>query len=447
MDTLEFFQLIAYQSAVTRYCMVAGYVWVLYDWFITLDQEIDLVWRKSGAWKSKVLYAFTRYHGLALLTYDLVVMLGSWSPGFCKAYFFILGGCGLALLFAVEGALQLRIYVMYHSSLKILIINGIFFVLEMACMTCMFLVDTIHFEPMQTPPGLSGCFATSGAVKYSKAMWWVCLAFETYLSLFVIRVAISHIRAFGAGSRILYILIRDSLVWFILLALCLLWNALAWTAAPPGLSVTGIPALHASATIGGCRMLLNLRAAYFESLQPRDISATAISTLGTEASIGQFRLFGSSSRKDDIRGAAQDQTVDSDDGQITNNQHSTGMQSWPWTNLNDRVVRRASQAPPPLTFTAVSPTQRRRQLLPHQLHSNSSDIELQDLTHNQRRRDSLSGPSTSNSQGVPSKLADWRALEDAEPASPLPPTWNWEAQLSVSSSPSSSAPHPYGQDR
>lgn len=82
----------------------------------------------------------------------------------------------------------------YHSSLKILIINGIFFVLEMACMTCMFLVDTIHFErkipffrnkigfllieldfpAMQTPPGLSGCFATSGAVKYSKAMWWVC---------------------------------------------------------------------------------------------------------------------------------------------------------------------------------------------------------------------------------------------------------------------------------
>lgn len=40
-------------------------------------------------------------------------MLGSWSPGFCKAYFFILGGCGLALLFAVEGALQLRIYVMF----------------------------------------------------------------------------------------------------------------------------------------------------------------------------------------------------------------------------------------------------------------------------------------------------------------------------------------------
>ncbi|KAG8900441.1 hypothetical protein FRC00_012859, partial [Tulasnella sp. 408] len=414
MDALEFFRLIAFQSAVTRYCMVAGYVWVLYDWFITLDQEIDLVWRRSGAWKSKVLYAFTRYHGLALLTYDLVVMLGSdWSSPFCKAYFFILGGCGLALLFAVEGALQLRIYVMYHSSLKVLVVNGIIFVLEMACMTCMFLVDTIQFErkhnPMRTPPGLKGCFATSAEVKYSKAMWWVCLAFETYLSMFVFRVAISHIRAYGAGSHILYILIRDSLVWFVLLALCLLWNAVAWSAAPifrvlhlinristreqPGLSLTGIPALHASATIGGCRMLLNLRAAYFESLQPRDIDSTAVSVFATDASIGRFRSLWTSSRKEDKprqpTTSTADQALDHDDDRkAAERRYSIGMESW--TSLNDHdhdrahegIVRRASQVPPPLALHAgSSPTSPRRHLSPRQVDFGLSDvdIELQDL--------------------------------------------------------------------
>lgn len=50
--------------------------------------------------------------------------------------------------------------------------------------------------------------------------------------MFVFRVAIQHIRAYGAGSHILYILIRDSLVWFVVLALSLLWNAVAWSAAP-----------------------------------------------------------------------------------------------------------------------------------------------------------------------------------------------------------------------
>ncbi|KAG9041357.1 hypothetical protein FS837_012376 [Tulasnella sp. UAMH 9824] len=394
MDALQFFRLIAFQSAITRYCMVAGYVWVLYDWFITLDQEIDLVWRRSGAWKSKVLYAFTRYHGLALLTYDLVVMLGSdWSPPFCKAYFFILGGCGLALLFAVEGALQLRIYVMYHSSLKVLIVNGIFFVLEMACMTVMFLVDTIRFEPMRTPPGLKGCFATSAEVKYSKAMWWV------------------------------------------------------W------LSLMGIPALHASATIGGCRMLLNLRAAYFESLQPRDIDSTAVSMFATDASIGRFRSFWTSSRKEDKQRQAtttsdHDHDRDGDgDGPAAERRYSIGMESW--TSLNDhdhdgRIVRRASQAPPPpLAFHAgSSPTSPRRHLSPRQVDFGLSDvdIELQDLSRRQRKLDSVQGSSTDRSRHAPPSQR--AAAFQNEPASPLPPSWNWEAQLSTSSPPSPSTPGP-----
>ncbi|KIO24729.1 hypothetical protein M407DRAFT_25879 [Tulasnella calospora MUT 4182] len=267
------------------------------------------------------------------------------------------------------------------------------------------------------------------------------LAFETYLSLFVFRVAISHIRAYGAGSQILYILIRDSLVWFVLLALCLLWNAVAWTAAPPGLSVMGIPALHASATIGGCRMLLNLRAAYFESLQPRDLDATstAVSVLATDASIGRFRSLWTSSRREDTR---RDQAAsdDRDDRKTTDGRRSTRMESW--TSLNDHVVRRASQAPPPppLTFVATQ----RRQLSPHQVDFDSTEIELQDLTQRRHRRlDSLPGSSTDNSQNPPFQLPNRRGTQN-EPASPLPPSWNWEAQLSTSSPPSPDVARSHG---
>ncbi|KAG8987435.1 hypothetical protein FRB90_003348, partial [Tulasnella sp. 427] len=345
--------------------------------------------------------------------YDLIVMLGSWSPLFCKIYFFILGGCGLALLFAVEGTLQLRIFVMYHSSIKVLIFNGVFFVLEMACMISMFLADTIRFHAMQTPPGLKGCYATSNEVKYSKAMWWICLAFETYLSLFVIRVAVSHIRAYGAGSRILYVLIRDSLVWFVLLALCLLWNAVAWTAAPVGLSVVGIPALHASATIGGCRMLLNLRAAYFESLQPRDINATAATLPVTDASIGQFRSFQLSSDKLGKRGAAVDQALRGDAGILPNGRYSTGMDSWTGTN-NDQVILRA-----PASSRQIAPP-----LPPLDLSLCSDEIELQVVDREEKVLRSFRGPSANYS----------RVATDTpnEPAFPRLPTWNWEATSSLS---------------
>lgn len=66
--------------------------------------------------QSKLLYAFTRYYGIAFLTYDLIVLTGSWGPKFCHDYFFILGGGGFALMFAAEGALQMRVYVLYNVS-------------------------------------------------------------------------------------------------------------------------------------------------------------------------------------------------------------------------------------------------------------------------------------------------------------------------------------------
>lgn len=72
--------------------------------------------------------------------------MNSWSPSFCHSYFFILGGGGFGLLFAVEAALQLRVYVMYHCSTKLLIVNSVLFLIEIGLMIGFFLADTVHSE-------------------------------------------------------------------------------------------------------------------------------------------------------------------------------------------------------------------------------------------------------------------------------------------------------------
>lgn len=43
--------------------------------------------------------------------------------------------------------------------------NGIIFVLEMACMTCMFLIDTIHFERKHNLAIKRACFGTETSLK------------------------------------------------------------------------------------------------------------------------------------------------------------------------------------------------------------------------------------------------------------------------------------------
>lgn len=45
-----------------------------------------------------------------------MVLTGTWGTKFCDDYFFVLGGGGLLLLFAVEAALQVRVYALYNVS-------------------------------------------------------------------------------------------------------------------------------------------------------------------------------------------------------------------------------------------------------------------------------------------------------------------------------------------
>ncbi|KAG8964896.1 hypothetical protein FRC05_003552 [Tulasnella sp. 425] len=70
-----------------------------------------------------------------------------------------------------------------------------------------------------------------------------------------------------AGAKILSILIRDSFIWYFSMAACLLVNALAGTTNTPKLVVIGVPSLSIISTVGGSRLLLNVRAVYFSSIR------------------------------------------------------------------------------------------------------------------------------------------------------------------------------------
>ncbi|KAG8932258.1 hypothetical protein FRC03_003571 [Tulasnella sp. 419] len=78
-NLIDFYITLVGQNYTSQLCAIAGLAWIVYDYFITLDMEINLVWRRSGT-KSKLLYLFTRYYGIAFLTYDFTVVLHSgWS--------------------------------------------------------------------------------------------------------------------------------------------------------------------------------------------------------------------------------------------------------------------------------------------------------------------------------------------------------------------------------
>ncbi|KAG8930581.1 hypothetical protein FRC01_002579 [Tulasnella sp. 417] len=97
-------------------------------------------------------------------------------------------------------------------------------------------------------PGPFGCYTSSLGSQRITLIWWTLLAFETYLCALVLGPAYTYWKSSKrtTGAKILRILIRDSFIW----------------------THTFV------STIGGARLLLNVRAVYYDSM--RGPSSTAV---------------------------------------------------------------------------------------------------------------------------------------------------------------------------
>lgn len=61
-------------------------------------------------------------------------------------YYLIMPTFGLLLFFAVEGALQLRVYAMYGCSKKVAIVNGVLFVIQVGLMVSFTILDITNAQ-------------------------------------------------------------------------------------------------------------------------------------------------------------------------------------------------------------------------------------------------------------------------------------------------------------
>ncbi|KAG8947724.1 hypothetical protein FRC04_010498 [Tulasnella sp. 424] len=283
---------------------------------------------RPGALTSKLLFAFTRYTGLGMLTVNMVVAInGGWSHDFCHAYMYTLGLLGTAHTFAVQGALLLRIYVIYSRSLWMLVNiveskSGNGDLVDFVTVV----VRRTHSEIPQLPPS--------------------ALSFETYLCALVLVQAFKHRKSSkrAAGAKILSILIRDSFIWYLSLAACLWVNAVAWTTNTPKLVVVGVPSLSIISTVGGSRLLLNVRAVYFSSI--RNPSHPGHSDwLDTEGTVGRFWSPGMGGKCDN-----------DDDG---DRECAASISMGVWSNEDVQRNRPPSPEPPVIILQPVPPGRKR----------------------------------------------------------------------------------------
>ncbi|KAF5340164.1 hypothetical protein D9757_015210 [Collybiopsis confluens] len=252
-----------------------------WDYILTFEHEVDLFWPAPHS-IARTLFFFNRY--LSLFT----VSLNSWAIfGFhisdnvsCQIhqsllaidYFlschiwirYLLTGFGTLQVFAIEGILITRVYGIYDNNNKLLRVLCIYLAGTVA--TSIILI-TLPFRgaqfTSQPAPGVHVC-TTVLPPQNIWSFWIPILAYETTLFLLVLFRVLQHCLEENPcklefTTRILNIVVRDSLAYFLVVLIAYTINALVWRFASPELFLVLHGITLASITIAATRMIINLK--------------------------------------------------------------------------------------------------------------------------------------------------------------------------------------------
>ncbi|KAH9172069.1 hypothetical protein EDB89DRAFT_1013891 [Lactarius sanguifluus] len=103
-----------------RYCMIAAYSACFYDWVISLDQEVALIY--PAPWNNvKAAYLFCRYYPMAIAPFHLWGLVGNHEQRVCETYYHVLSACAMPTLLSAQFILMLRTYAFSGRKTRILV--------------------------------------------------------------------------------------------------------------------------------------------------------------------------------------------------------------------------------------------------------------------------------------------------------------------------------------
>ncbi|KDR69146.1 hypothetical protein GALMADRAFT_282816 [Galerina marginata CBS 339.88] len=246
----------------THYARIASSTIVLYDHLITLQEEVELIWKACWSLVT-ILFLMNRYYILAALFFDLYV---TFSPNITNTvrgqYFHWEGWTGLVAAILAQGILQVRIYALYSLNKKILAVMLICYFACSAVSAWMWTDLEILIIIAVPIPGGKFCIPSRAANFYS--FWIPVLSFEFMLFFLAVFRGIGEYRLAGSsmfrgGRSLVGILIRDSVFYFLVIAVAYLISLLFWLSAPSGLVEAPVGYSPAMSCVLANRVLFNIR--------------------------------------------------------------------------------------------------------------------------------------------------------------------------------------------
>ncbi|KAK7692856.1 hypothetical protein QCA50_004491 [Cerrena zonata] len=236
---------------------------VIYDYIVTFDREVELIWRKP--WSIiKAVYLWHRYFGVVCVILQVIALTYNNLDDRVSNFWIHWETWGYsALVYSSELVLVLWIWVICNRSKIILITLLSLFSAEVAGTTAILVLSFKHTSSSpHLVPGLTYCFA-QGTSSSFRFLWIPILAFDTALLSIFLYHGYKTRENRRMGSSSMHMIYQHSLLNFLAIFASYLACALMWIAAEPGLAQVPVGFAIAFSVTNCTRLLINIRRAYY----------------------------------------------------------------------------------------------------------------------------------------------------------------------------------------
>ncbi|KII90948.1 hypothetical protein PLICRDRAFT_39529 [Plicaturopsis crispa FD-325 SS-3] len=233
---------------------VAALSLIVWDMLITMDDEVERIWRMQNTMALKWVFLFVRYFGLAyqignkLMTYAIPLL----PPGHvCKPWYLIQMISGQLITTGVDYILMLRIYALYGSNRRIAILFIFLVFAEVVTTICALVSTTPHMK------------ISLGCLSYPSKTLMSMPAVEITVQLVIFSLSmVKYANALRDGwgrVPILKVLMRDGMVSCFILTGLILGSSIVSLTAEPVYAAAIYTWYLSGMVIAGSRIILNLQ--------------------------------------------------------------------------------------------------------------------------------------------------------------------------------------------
>ncbi|KAJ7367838.1 hypothetical protein DFH08DRAFT_6715 [Mycena albidolilacea] len=274
---------LAHSFQSTRLAAVGSATILLYDHLITIDQEIDLVWRKDWS-LLKGVFIFHRYLGLACVLIELYAILNTnVSQSVSTFWFHWEMWAYTVVVLTTELVLLLWIFVIYNRNVQILAALGVLFVAEMVSVIVILaqsfprLRITATYAPVDS--GLHNFCSLFNPPDFFYWYWLPVLIYNTaILALFIGKSAKAFRVLHTPEINVVDSLYRRSLVNFLAIFAVFFLCCMFWIVGDFSLGQIPVGFALSFSITNSTRLLINIRHAYY-SQEEMDLDRPSAPTI------------------------------------------------------------------------------------------------------------------------------------------------------------------------